>query len=195
MPPPRPGVRRPGGLAGAAGRPAAGTEAPARTPSGDLKEGDADMKPDELRGLWEDRRTVLRKLAEGLPDGREGYAPVPEAMSLAGHILHVVSAEKTAVDALTVTPGKWEWHTGIDPTHFPQREDILSAMDRQSAVTRAYLDGLTPEKLAAKVKLPWGSEPTVEVFWVQWLTHDAHHCGSVVAGMRAGGMVPPNIWG
>jgi uncharacterized damage-inducible protein DinB len=153
------------------------------------------VKTTELVRIWEERRANLRKLAEGIPEGREGYAIAPGLMSLGGHVLHILSAEKTAVDALTVTPGKWVWETGIDPVHYPSRQDIFAALERQSAETRKYLQSLSDARLAEQIKLPWGGEMTVEVFWVHWMTHDAHHCGSLVATMRAGGIEPPNIWG
>lgn len=153
------------------------------------------VKVTELRKEWEGRRATLRKLVEGIPEGREDYCPAPGVMSLAGHALHILSAEKTAIDAMTVTPGKWEWATGIDAAHYPKREDVLGVLDRQSEVTRAYFDSLTDDMLTSPIKLPWGAEPTVEVFWLQWLTHDAHHCGNIITTMRAGGIEPPNVWG
>lgn len=153
------------------------------------------MNVSELRNLWEGRRANLRKLAEGIPEGKEGCRAAPGVMSLADHVLHVLSAEKTAIDALMVTPGVWEWRTGIDSASYPKREDILSVLDARTAKGREYFDKLTDDKLAEKVKLPWGDEPTLEAFWVQWFMHDAHHAGSIVATMRAEGIEPPNIWG
>lgn len=153
------------------------------------------MKVSELRNLWEGRRASLRKLAEGVPEGREDCRAAPGVMSIGDHILHVLSAEKTAIDALTTTPGVWEWRTGIDSSTYPKREDILAILDKQTARGREYFDKLTDVQLADKVKLPWGDEPTLEGFWVQWFTHDSHHAGSIVATMRAEGIEPPNIWG
>ncbi|MDQ7793761.1 MAG: DinB family protein [bacterium] len=152
------------------------------------------MKPAELRRLWEDRRAGLRKLAEAVPEGCEDQRAGPGTFSITAHILHLLSAEKTALDALTVTPGKWEWRTGIDSEHYPRRGDVLAILDEQTARARNYFGALTEEQMAATVKLPWGVEPTIEVLWVMWLTHDAHHCGSIVASMRAGGIEPPEIW-
>ncbi len=153
------------------------------------------MKVSELRSLWEGRRASLRKLAEGVPEGREDCRAAPGVMSLADHILHVLSAEKTAIDALTTTTGVWEWQTGIDSAAYPERKDILSILDAQTARGREYFAKLTDEELAARVKLPWGDEPSLEGFWVQWFMHDSHHVGSIVATMRAGGIEPPNLWG
>jgi uncharacterized damage-inducible protein DinB len=136
----------------------------------------------------------MRKLAEGLADGNEGCRAAPGTMSVAEHILHVLSAEKTAIDAMTVTPGKWEWRTGIDVERYPGRAGLLAAIEEQTSAATAYFAGLTAAKLAETVKLPWGSEPSVEVFWVQWFGHDAHHCGSAVSCLRACGVQPPNVW-
>jgi len=149
----------------------------------------------ELLGIWEGRQAALRKLAEGIPEGQEGCRAAPGTMSLAEQVLHVISSEKTLRDVLTVTPGKWEWQTGIDAEHYPKRGDLLEVMDRESAETRNYLGSLTDGDLKTTVKPPWGGENTLEVMWVEWFTHDAHHCGSIVSTMRAGGIEPPNIWG
>jgi len=152
------------------------------------------MKPSELRQLWQDRRDTMRKLAGGLAEGNEQCRAAPGTMSVAEHILHALSAEKTAIDAITVTPGKWEWHTGIDAEHYPGLTGLRAAIDKQSAAAAEYFAGLSEDALAARVKLPWGPEPSVEVFWVQWFEHDAHHSGSAVSSLRACGIQPPNIW-
>ena len=145
--------------------------------------------------MWEERRAILRKLAESIPEGKESFAVAPGVMSLAGHILHVLSAEKTALDALTVTPGKWDFKTEINPENYPRREDVLRVLDEQTVRAREYFDALTEEKMAEMVKLPWNKEYTIEVLWLEWMVHDAHHCGSFLTTMRAAGLKPPNIWG
>jgi len=153
------------------------------------------MQPSELRSLWERRRATLRRLIEGIPEGHEAICAAPGAMPLVDHALHILSSEKTAVDALTVTPGQWQWETGIDSKHYPTQEAALRVLEEQTARTAEYFANLTPEKMVETIKLPWGEEPTVEAFWVGWLTHDAHHCGSMIATMRAGGIEPPGVWG
>jgi len=153
------------------------------------------MKVAELRQMWESRRASLRKLVQGFPEGREDCAAAPGVMSIGDHVLHVLSAEKTALDALTVTPGVWTWGTGIDSAHYPKRDDIVRALDEQTAKGRDYFAKLSEEQLADTVKLPWGEEYSLEGFWVRWMAHDAHHIGSIVSAMRAGGIEPPNIWG
>ncbi len=115
-------------------------------------------------------------------------------MSLGAQVLHVASADKTAVDALTVTPGKWEWRTGVDAEHYPAVQDILAVLDEQSAKTRAYLASLGDAGVTAKIKAPW-AEMTTEQFFVDWMIHEAHHRGNLVTSLRVAGVTPPNIWG
>ncbi len=152
------------------------------------------MTSKELLHEWEQCRAGLRKLAEAIPPGKESLAPVPGAMSLGDHVLHIASSDKTAADALTTTPGKWDWDTGLDTKRYPKLQDILTVLDEQSARIRAYLSSLTDAALASKIKTPWG-ETTVELFFFSWITHEAHHRGSLVTSLRVAGVTPPNIWG
>lgn len=151
------------------------------------------MNTKVLLERWEASRGALRKVAEGIPPGKESFRPAPETMTLGELVLHVASAEKTLVDALTVTPGKWEWKTGIDLEHYPKVKDILGVVDRQTEVTRKYLEGLKDADLAARVKTPW-SEPTLDDLWHEWIFHEVHHRGNLVTGLRVAGVAPPNIW-
>lgn len=152
------------------------------------------MKPSDLQRLWQERRDSLRKIADGLNEAELGARASPGTMSVAEHILHVLSAEKTAIEAFTTTPGIWEWRTGIDAQSYPGKAGVVAAIEQQSAKAKQYFAGLTEDKLAERVRLPWGSEPTLEGFWVQWFLHEAHHCGSAVSALRACGTQPPEIW-
>lgn len=142
---------------------------------------------------WETSRKALRAIAAGIPAGKEGSRPAPEVMPLGEQVLHVISAEKAARDALTVTPGKWEWNTGIDLEHYPTMKDILGVLDRETEATGRYLGGLSDEDLAAPLKLPWG-ETTVGGLWMSWIFHEVHHRGGLAVSLRVAGVVPPNIW-
>ncbi len=152
------------------------------------------MSQKDVLRRWEESRQGLRKLAEGIPEGKEGFRPAPETMSLGELVLHCVSAEKTAVDALTGAAPKWEWNQGLDLAHYPTKKDILGALDRQTAATKRYLEGLSDADLAKKVKLPWGAEMTLDDFWHEWMFHEVHHRGNLVTGLRVAGVTPPNIW-
>ncbi len=149
----------------------------------------------DLLRRWEETRKATRALAAGIPAGKESHRPAPEVMPLGAMVLHVASAEKTGRDAQTVTPGTWEWKTGIDLEHYPKIADILAVLDRETETTRKFLAGLSDKDLAAKLKLPWGSESTVEDFWLDWILHEVHHRGGLIVGLRVAGVTPPNIWG
>lgn len=53
-------------------------------------------------------------------------------MSLAALALHVVSADKTAVGALTGKTAKWEWDTGINAEKYPTLDAVLGALGNVS---------------------------------------------------------------
>lgn len=142
---------------------------------------------------WEQSRAAFRKLAEAIPAGKEGFRPTPETMSLVELVLHVASAEKTAVDALTVTPGQWHWDTGLDAKHYPTIDKALAALDHQTEETRRYLAGLTDDDLASKVKAPW-AETTVEDLFYEWIIHEVHHRGNLITTLRLAGIKPPSVY-
>lgn len=144
---------------------------------------------------WESCRADTRKVAAAIPEGREDFSPAPGAMSLGAHILHVISAERTALNALTATPGKWEWDTGIDLKHYPKIKDILGILDEESVGFRKYLAGLKPADLDKVAGMPWAPKETVGDLWLDWIIHETHHRANVITSMRVAGITPPNIWG
>ncbi|MDP2873534.1 MAG: DinB family protein [Bacillota bacterium] len=143
---------------------------------------------------WESSRAAMRKLAHAVPQGKEGFRPAEGSMSVGEMILHVLSGEKTAVDAFTVTPGVWEWQTGLDIEHYPTIGSIIEAMDRQTGATRAHFLTLSDADLAQTVKLPWGAEWTLDDLWYEWTVHEIHHRGSIITALRMIGTAPPNLY-
>ena len=152
------------------------------------------MEVTTLVRRWEDVRAATRKLAEAIPPGKESFRPAEGAMPLGEHILHVVSGEKTVVDAHTTTPGVWEWKLGVDIEHYPTVRDILQVLDEQTERTRDYFSSLCDADLTTKVKLPWGDEWTLDELWHVWLIHEAHHRGNVITTLRVAGVEPPAIY-
>ncbi|HEY3313696.1 MAG TPA: DinB family protein [Bacillota bacterium] len=142
---------------------------------------------------WEQSRAAFRKLAEGIPPGKEGFRPTPETMSLVELVLHVASAEKTAVDALTVMPGQWKWETGLDAKHYPTIDQALDALDRQSGETRKYLAALSDDDVASRVRTPW-AETTIEDLFYDWIIHEVHHRGNLITTLRLAGVKPASVY-
>lgn len=144
---------------------------------------------------WDDVSSGMRTLAAAIPAGKEGFRPAPGAMALAEQVLQCASAERTVIDALTVTPGEWVWNKGYNLENYPTIDAVLAVYDRQREATRRFLESLDAAKLAQVVKTPWGAEWTLERLWWEWIVHQAHHRGSLVVGLRVAGVEPPNIWG
>lgn len=151
------------------------------------------MQVKTLVERWDDVSSSMRKLAVAIPPGKEGFRPAPGAMALAEQVLQCASAERTAIDAFTVTPGEWVWNKGYNLDNYPTIEAVLELYDRQREATRRYLEGLDEAKLAEVVRLPWGPEWTIEHLWWEWIVHQAHHRGSLVVGLRVAGVEPPDI--
>jgi uncharacterized damage-inducible protein DinB len=136
----------------------------------------------------------MRKLAEAVPAGQESFRPAEGTMSIGEAFLHVISGEKTAVDAFTATPGVWQWDTGLDIGHFPTMEKVIGAMDRQTEATRQYLSTLTDADLGTVIKMPWGAEMSIDDIWHEWTVHEIHHRGSIITALRILGVTPPNLY-
>ncbi|MCL6580023.1 MAG: DinB family protein [Firmicutes bacterium] len=149
----------------------------------------------KLTVVWEQERAMTRKLAAAIPAGKEKFQAAPGAMAAGLLVLHCLSAEKTAVEALGGTDGRWEWDQGLDLEHYPTVESILEVLDERTEATRRYFAGLSDADLGREVRLPWGEVWTLEEFWVKWMTHEAYHRGNLLTTLRVMGVEPPNIWG
>ncbi len=153
------------------------------------------MDAKTLLEMWDGNRKAFRQVVAGIPKGKENFEPGPGSMSLAALALHVVSADKTAVDALSGKTAKWEWDTGVNPSKYATVDGILGVLDAQTEETRKFIAGLGDAGIAKTAALPWGGSWTMERFWLEWILHETHHRGNLITGLRAAGVTPPNIWG
>jgi hypothetical protein len=104
--------------------------------------------------MWEQSREMTRKLAGAIPPGKEVFRAASGAMPAGLQVLHCISAERTAVAALTGPDGRWEWDQGLGLEHYPTVESILKALEEQTEATRRYFAGLSDEDLRREVRVP-----------------------------------------
>jgi uncharacterized damage-inducible protein DinB len=147
-----------------------------------------DIRSMVLANLRSERR-LTRETIAAMTDGDVNFRPTPEQMSFGGQALHIISCQKTLLDALQ---GKgWNWKTGIDSQAYPTQEAILAKFDEVTEEELAYYGGLDPELFGRLVSTPWGEpEPLLQLVY-SFLAHEAHHRGQMVAYLRLKGMTPP----
>jgi len=145
-----------------------------------------------IKEIWlanlKSERRITRETIAAMVDGDLHYRPTPEQMTFGGQALHLISAQKTLLEALQ---GKeWKWDQGMDLERFPTMEAVLQQFDEVMALELAFYGGLEPEQYDRAVKTPWGApEPFVQLLY-GFLAHEAHHRGQMVTYLRLKGMQP-----
>lgn len=135
----------------------------------------------------ERRRT--RATVAAMADGDMAYRPAAEQMDFGTQALHILSAWATLMGALS---GRgWVWDQGMTREKYPTQEAILKLYDEESARLYRFLEGLDPEGLGREVETPWGKRAPVFGLLLDWVAHECHHRGQMVAYLRCKGMKPP----
>ncbi|HYG57968.1 MAG TPA: DinB family protein [Symbiobacteriaceae bacterium] len=146
------------------------------------------MKEIWLQSLSSERR-LTRETIAAMKDGDVQFKPTEEQMPFGLQALHIVSCQKTLVEAFRTN--EWHWEQGYDLVKFPTLEAILTAFDQGQAAETGYYESLEPEEFGRIIKTPWGSsEPVIQMLY-SFLAHEAHHRGQMVTYLRLKGMVPP----
>lgn len=143
----------------------------------------------DLVEMWSDVRRLTRAVAEAMPAAGYGFRPVPEAMSFAEQLLHVLASEQTLVDALAT--GRWQWDRRPLGDAPATREALLARLAEQFDATAAFLRSLPEGAWREPRPVPWGEPETVAELVHQWIVHEVHHRGQLVVYLRLNGIQPP----
>lgn len=148
-----------------------------------------DIRAIFLANLKNERR-ITRETIAAMTDGDILFTPTAEQMSFGAQALHLVSCEKTLLDALR---GKdWVWEQGINLEKFTTLEAILQKFDEVTAEQIAYFEGLEPEQYDRTIQTPWGAQEHMVQLLYSWIAHEGHHRGQMVTYLRLKGMQPPS---
>jgi uncharacterized damage-inducible protein DinB len=141
-----------------------------------------------LQNLKGERR-VTRDTIAAMTDGDVLYRPTEEQMCFGAQALHIVSCNKTLLDAFA---GKgFNWEQGMTLENYPTLEAILHQFDAVMAEELAYFEGLEPEQYDQVIQTPWGNEEHMVQMLYSFLAHETHHRGQMVTYLRLKGMQPP----
>lgn len=145
------------------------------------------MKEIWLHSLRHERR-ITRETIAAMTDGDMQFKPTEGQMPFGQQALHIVSCQKTLVDAFKT--GEWNWEQGFDLAKFPTREAILETFDKGTEAEMAYFESLEPEEFGRIIKTPWGSSEPMAQLCISFLAHEGHHRGQMVTYLRLKGMQP-----
>ncbi|HWI60536.1 MAG TPA: DinB family protein [Symbiobacteriaceae bacterium] len=146
-----------------------------------------------IKEIWlanlKGERKMTREAVANMTDGDLQFKPTEGQMTFGEQALHLISAQKTLVDAFQ---GKdWVWDQGYTLANFPTLDAVLKVFDEVTAFEVAFYEELQPEQYDRMIQTPWGTpEPMVKLMY-SFLTHEAHHRGQMVTYLRLKGMQPP----
>ena len=107
------------------------------------------------------KEQLVRALAT-TPDSRINWSPSETSRTPIQLVAHAASAVKSIHGMLDGRPFAIEDTAEADRAfrneerQFRTREEVLGLLEQHSAAYVAFLDGLTPERLAKTIKLPFG---------------------------------------
>ena len=119
------------------------------------------------------------------PDDRINWSPSPTARTPIQEVAHGAGAISGILGMLNGKPFPYssvaEFDTALRAAEgeFTTREQVLSLLEQNSADYLAWLDALTPERLASTVQSPFGPTPSMAVA----ITFPTYHLQNHIAQM------------
>ena len=119
------------------------------------------------------------------PDDKINWSPSPTARTPIQEVAHAARSISGIQGMLDGQPFPFSGIVEFDTTmrtaerEYTSREQVLSLLEQNSAEYLAWLDALTPERLAATVQFPFGPAPSLAVA----ITFPAYHLQNHIAQM------------
>lgn len=148
---------------------------------------------DEALGIWRPARALTRAAAAAMPPEHGAFAPWPGAMTFSELILHILTAEKTLVEAIKARDGQFHWDQGLTAAAYPDLPAVQRALAELSDAHEAFFASLSDADFAAPLVAPWGTFPLWR-FVEEWARHEAHHRGQMYVYLRLCGIKPPDYY-
>ena len=155
--------------------------------------------------LAESSRTVRKNtitIAEDIPDDKYGFKAAPEARSVAQLLAHVALADTFhhqihAVERRATLEGfdfpSLLQRLGAEEKKPRTKEQILELLRNNGEKWAQWLEGLSDDFLAERVRMPPGSTPAAKSRFEMILSvkeHEMHHRGQLMLIERMLGIVP-----
>jgi uncharacterized damage-inducible protein DinB len=153
---------------------------------------------DALLPEFDHEMTTTRKLLERVPDDRFDWKPHARSMSLGTLVTHL--ANLASWGQTTLGQSELDLATTPPAAAATSRQQLLETFDRNVAVTRAALAGISDAELMA----PWAlkregktmfSMPKAAVWRSFVLNHVIHHRGQLTVYLRMHDVPLPSIYG
>jgi uncharacterized damage-inducible protein DinB len=140
---------------------------------------------DPVLDHYESIRNYTSEVLAAMPEAGAGFRPAPGLRSFADLARHVISAERTLLQALR--EGVWVWDQGVTEEAWPTLASVRDLLDRTTGEGLALYRSEDPGR---PLVASWGTFP-LRHFLFEWLVHEAHHRGQMVTYLRLSGVRPP----
>lgn len=145
----------------------------------------------EALRIWRASRALTTKVAAAMPASQADFAPWAGAMTFSGLIRHILSAEKTLVQAIKSRSGEFLWEQGLAAPPPDDLDEVRQLLTTLTVEHDAFFASLSDAAYAADMSAPWATRP-VWTFLEEWIRHECHHRGQMYVYLRLCGVTPPN---
>ena len=145
----------------------------------------------DFRPLWQRAEIYLIAVAEAMPEEHYGFKPVPETLSFAGQLMHIVQ-NISWLNSTYIAQEKNPF-TDVSPEGKSKQEVVLLLKD-VFAYVNATLENFPDENLKDPVRFG-GEDVNKERILYLMRDHTTHHRAQAILYLRMQGITPPKYVG
>jgi len=138
---------------------------------------------DVFANHWKTAGDYTVAIAEQMPAESYGFEPVPEEMSFAEQLVHIVGANNYFFSALTGDKAPLDKPAGLD------KDNVVKFVRASFDWANAELAKVTEEQIQKSYKMEGQSMSGHEMLMLAW-NHTTHHRGQLIVYLRLKGIKP-----